>query len=61
MASDPEDATPEIQEAEDRIAEMALAYPEASETNPWGHRAFRVRERRTFSFLAAVPKVSSTP
>lgn len=51
MASDPEDATPEIQEAEDRIAEMALAYPEASETNPWGHRAFRVRGKKNFLFL----------
>ena len=30
---------------ENRLAKKALGYPEAVEDDPWGHRAFKVREK----------------
>jgi predicted DNA-binding protein (MmcQ/YjbR family) len=42
---------PDIARAEAAIAAQAMAYPETTEDNPWGHRAFKVRGK-TFLFLA---------
>jgi predicted DNA-binding protein (MmcQ/YjbR family) len=42
---------PDVARAEAAIATRAMAYPEATEDNPWGHRAFKVRGK-TFLFLA---------
>jgi predicted DNA-binding protein (MmcQ/YjbR family) len=42
---------PDIARAEAAVAARAMAYPEATEDNPWGHRAFKVRGK-TFLFLA---------
>jgi predicted DNA-binding protein (MmcQ/YjbR family) len=42
---------PDIARAEAAVAAQAMAYPEATEDNPWGHRAFKVRGK-TFLFLS---------
>jgi predicted DNA-binding protein (MmcQ/YjbR family) len=42
---------PDIARAEAAVAARAMAYPEATEDNPWGHRAFKVRGK-TFLFLS---------
>src|SRR5678809_905655 len=44
--------TSDALKAEAAIAKMALAYPDVKEENPWGHRAFKVRNK-TFLFLGA--------
>lgn len=41
-----------LEQAEDAIADRAASYPEVTEDNPWGHRAFKVRGK-TFLFLGA--------
>jgi predicted DNA-binding protein (MmcQ/YjbR family) len=41
---------PKLAPAEKALAELALAYPETVEENPWDHRAFKVRGK-TFMFL----------
>lgn len=38
--------------AEAALAKAAMAYPETREDNPWGHRAFKVKEK-VFMFLGA--------
>jgi predicted DNA-binding protein (MmcQ/YjbR family) len=43
---------PDVLKAEVAIAKLALAYPDVKEENPWGHRAFKVRNK-TFLFLGA--------
>lgn len=43
---------PDVAKAEAAIAKLALAYPDVKEENPWGHRAFKVRNK-TFLFLGA--------
>lgn len=40
-----------LSRAEDAIAALALAYPGVVEHGPWGHRAFKTRNK-TFLFLA---------
>jgi predicted DNA-binding protein (MmcQ/YjbR family) len=42
---------PDIARAEAAVAAKAMAYPEATEDHPWGHRAFKVRGK-TFLFLS---------
>jgi predicted DNA-binding protein (MmcQ/YjbR family) len=42
---------PDITRAERAVAQMAAAFPETREDNPWGHRAFKVRGK-TFLFLS---------
>ena len=41
----------ELKESEERLRDLALAYPEAYEEFPWGHRAVKVKGK-TFVFLA---------
>ena len=43
---------PDVAKVEAAIAKLALAYPDVKEENPWGHRAFKVRNK-TFLFLGA--------
>jgi len=43
---------PDVAKAEAAIAKLALAYPDVTEENPWGHRAFKVR-KKTFLFLGS--------
>ena len=43
---------PDIARAESAVADIASAFPETREDNPWGHRAFKVRGK-TFLFLVA--------
>jgi len=43
---------PDVARAEAAIAKLALAYPDVTEENPWGHRAFKVK-KKTFLFLGA--------
>jgi predicted DNA-binding protein (MmcQ/YjbR family) len=43
--------TTELQDAENRLRELALAFPEVSEEFPWGHRAMKVRSK-AFVFIA---------
>jgi predicted DNA-binding protein (MmcQ/YjbR family) len=42
---------PDIARAEAAIAARAAAFPETTEDQPWGHRAFKVKGK-TFLFLA---------
>lgn len=51
MTLDGSKPKPDVARAEAAIATRAMAYPEATEDNPWGHRAFKVRGK-TFLFLA---------
>jgi predicted DNA-binding protein (MmcQ/YjbR family) len=41
----------EMKESEERLREMALAFPEAYEEFPWGHSAIKVRGK-SFAFIA---------
>ena len=41
----------ELKESEERLRDLALAYPEAYEEFPWGHRAIKVKGK-TFVFIA---------
>jgi predicted DNA-binding protein (MmcQ/YjbR family) len=43
--------TTRLQDAESRLRELALAFPEVAEEFPWGHRAMKVRGK-TFAFIA---------
>ena len=43
---------PDVAKAESAIAKLALAYPDVTEENPWGHRAFKVK-KKTFLFLGS--------
>lgn len=40
-----------LQDAEDRLREIALSFPEVHEDFPWGHRAMKVR-KKAFAFIA---------
>jgi predicted DNA-binding protein (MmcQ/YjbR family) len=40
-----------LHDAENRLRELALAFPEVSEEFPWGHRAMKVRGK-AFTFIA---------
>ncbi|MFL6261188.1 MAG: MmcQ/YjbR family DNA-binding protein [Thermoanaerobaculia bacterium] len=40
-----------LQKAEERLRELALAFPEVYEELPWGHRAMKVR-KKAFAFIA---------
>jgi predicted DNA-binding protein (MmcQ/YjbR family) len=40
-----------LREAENRLRELALAFPEVYEEFPWGHRAMKVR-KKAFAFIA---------
>jgi predicted DNA-binding protein (MmcQ/YjbR family) len=42
----------ELVKVEAAIAKLAAAYPDVTEENPWGHRAFKVRGK-TFLFLGS--------
>ena len=42
---------PSLKEAEDRLRELALAFPEAYEEFPWGHRAMKVKGK-VFVFIS---------
>jgi predicted DNA-binding protein (MmcQ/YjbR family) len=44
--------SPDLARAEKAIAAMAAAYPEVREDAPWGHRAFKVKNK-VFLFLGA--------
>jgi predicted DNA-binding protein (MmcQ/YjbR family) len=48
----------DMQDAEDRLRELALAFPEAYEERPWGHPAMKVRGK-TFVFFALLENVLS--
>jgi predicted DNA-binding protein (MmcQ/YjbR family) len=51
---------PDLAAAEQALADVALAYPETIEDNPWGHRAFKVRGK-AFVFLSGEhPQLSVT-
>jgi len=43
---------PDVLRAEAAIAKLAAAFPAVTEENPWGHRAFKVKNK-TFLFLGA--------
>jgi len=43
---------PPLKEAEDRLRELALAFPEVREEFPWGHSAMKVKGK-AFVFLSA--------
>jgi predicted DNA-binding protein (MmcQ/YjbR family) len=43
--------TVKLKESEERLRDLALAYPEAYEEFPWGHRAVKVKGK-TFVFIA---------
>jgi predicted DNA-binding protein (MmcQ/YjbR family) len=43
---------PSLKAAEDRLREIALAFPEVREEFPWGHSAMKVRGK-AFVFLSA--------
>ena len=43
--------TTRLQKAEDRLREIAIAFPEVYEEFPWGHRAMKVR-KKAFAFIA---------
>lgn len=51
MTSKPTAEMRELKESEERLRDLALAYPEAYEEFPWGHRAVKVKGK-TFVFLA---------
>jgi hypothetical protein len=40
-----------LQDAESRLRELALAFPEVYEEFPWGHRAMKAR-KKAFVFIA---------
>ncbi|MFL6232940.1 MAG: MmcQ/YjbR family DNA-binding protein [Thermoanaerobaculia bacterium] len=40
-----------LRDAESRLRELALAFPEVYEELPWGHRAMKVR-KKAFAFIA---------
>jgi predicted DNA-binding protein (MmcQ/YjbR family) len=40
-----------LRDAESRLRELALAFPEVYEEFPWGHRAMKVR-KKAFAFIA---------
>ena len=40
-----------LQDAEDRLREIALAFPEVYEEFPWEHRAMKVR-KKIFAFIS---------
>jgi len=40
-----------LRDAEGRLRELALAFPEVYEEFPWGHRAMKVR-KKAFAFIA---------
>jgi predicted DNA-binding protein (MmcQ/YjbR family) len=42
----------DLARAEQAIVKLAAAYPEVREDRPWGHRAFKIRNK-TFLFLGA--------
>jgi predicted DNA-binding protein (MmcQ/YjbR family) len=44
-------STSGMQDAENRLREIALAFPEVYEEFPWGHRAMKVRGK-AFTFIA---------
>lgn len=52
MTLDGKKPKPDILRAEAAIAALAMAYPETTEDNPWGHRAFKVKGK-TFLFTAS--------
>jgi predicted DNA-binding protein (MmcQ/YjbR family) len=43
---------PPLKEAEDRLRELALAFPEVREEFPWGHSAMKVKGK-AFVFISA--------
>jgi predicted DNA-binding protein (MmcQ/YjbR family) len=43
-------ATPSLREIEEAIRKIALRYPETREDFPWGHSAFKVKEK-AFVFM----------
>ena len=43
--------TTDMRDAEDRLREIAIAFPEVHEEFPWGHRAMKVR-KKAFAFIA---------
>jgi predicted DNA-binding protein (MmcQ/YjbR family) len=43
--------TTNMQDAENRLREIAIAFPEVHEDFPWGHRAMKVR-KKAFAFIA---------
>lgn len=43
--------TARLREAEERLREIAIAFPEVHEDFPWGHRAMKVR-KKAFAFIA---------
>jgi predicted DNA-binding protein (MmcQ/YjbR family) len=51
VTSDGRKPKPDIARAEAAIAARAAAFPETTEDQPWGHRAFKVKGK-TFLFLA---------
>jgi predicted DNA-binding protein (MmcQ/YjbR family) len=59
---------PSLRQSEAALRKLALAYPEATEDFPWGHRAIKVRgkafvfmslEKDTFSLSAKIPDSNS--
>jgi predicted DNA-binding protein (MmcQ/YjbR family) len=52
VTHDRSQAKPDIIRAEAAVAALALRYPEATEDNPWGHRAFKVKGK-TFLFTSS--------
>jgi predicted DNA-binding protein (MmcQ/YjbR family) len=40
-----------LQDAENRLREIALSFPEVHEDFPWGHRAMKVR-KKAFAFMS---------
>ena len=50
MSHAPGPVHPKLAPAERKLAELAAAYPETVEENPWDHRAFKMRGK-TFLFL----------
>jgi predicted DNA-binding protein (MmcQ/YjbR family) len=44
---------PDVLRAEEALAKLALRFPEVTEDRPWGHRAFKVRKKKVFLFLAS--------
>jgi predicted DNA-binding protein (MmcQ/YjbR family) len=40
-----------VKDGEKKLRKLALAYPEVREDHPWGHSAFKVKDK-TFLFLA---------
>ena len=47
--------TTDMQDAENRLREIAIAFPEVHEDFPWEHRAMKVR-KKIFAFIALDPE-----